>query len=52
MRLYGSKKHDTARCRWGCCGGKLTRLYKGKAQLPGVRAARKRARREGKGVAP
>jgi hypothetical protein len=47
MKLYGSRRHDGARCEWGCCGGKLTRRFKGSAsEKRARRAARKRARRE------
>jgi len=25
MQLYGSRKHDKSRCRYGCCGNKAHR---------------------------
>lgn len=25
MQLYGSRKHDKSRCRYGCCGAKAHR---------------------------
>jgi len=49
MRLYGSVRHDVARCVYGCCGGKLTAAYKGdNRERAGRKQARKRARREGR----
>ncbi len=45
MKLYGSKRKDTACCSYGCCGGALTRSRKHtKAARAARKAARKRAR--------
>ena len=47
MKTYGARPHDVARCSYGCCGGKLTALYKGTVgEQKARKAARKRARRE------
>lgn len=47
MKLYGSRKHDGAVCAYGCCGGKLTPIFKGStSERRARRAARKRARQE------
>ena len=43
MKLYGVRKHDKARCEWGCCGGRLIFFKK---DVAARRAAKKRARRE------
>jgi len=49
MKVYGSVRHDVARCAYGCCGGKLTAAYKGgNRERAGRKQARKRARREGR----
>jgi hypothetical protein len=52
MKTYGSRPHDMARCAYGCCGGSLTRAYQGgKRERAARKAARKRARFEGKKTA-
>lgn len=47
MKLYGSRRHDTLSCDYGCCGYSLRRAAKqtGRAKA-GRKAAKKRARRE------
>ena len=52
MRVYGSRRHDTLSCYYGCCGFGLARSLKHRGSAKARRkGAKHRARREARAEA-